>query len=189
MHLNLRINSKYLELSFKNNPKHMKLNIITYPHKLLRTKLDKVQNFNDSELNQVIKEMIRLMIKYDGIGLAGNQTGINKRIIIVNDHGVPQAYINPQIKRKSLVRQKIEEGCISFPEIMGYVYRSKVIILEYYDPQGKKHKTKLRGLYSTVFQHEVDHINGIIFTDKIKKFTAGEEKFRELRSRAKEDEK
>jgi len=167
----------------------MKLNIIIYPHKLLRTKLDKVQNFNNPELNQIIKEMTYLMLKYDGIGLAGNQAGINKRIIVVNDHGTPRAYINPQIKRKSFFKQKIEEGCISFPKIMGYVSRSKSIILEYYDQKGKKHQTKTSGLYATVFQHEIDHINGIIFTDKIKKFTAGENKFKELQTQAKADER
>lgn len=167
----------------------MKLNIITYPHKLLRTKMDKVQNFNDPELNQIIKEMARLMIKYDGIGLAGNQAGINKRIIMINNRGVAQAYINPQIKKKSFAKQKIEEGCISFPEIMGYVPRSKSIILEYYDHYGQKHKIKTRGLYATVFQHEIDHINGIIFTDKIKKFTQGKERFKKLQAQAKDDEK
>ncbi len=167
----------------------MKLNIITYPHKLLRTKLDKVQNFKNPELNQIIKEMTYLMLKYDGIGLAGNQTGINKRIIVVNDRGTPRAYINPQIKRKSFFKQKIEEGCISFPEIMGYVSRSKSIILEYYDQKGKKYQTKTSGLYATVFQHEIDHINGIIFTDKIKKFTQGKDRFKKLQAQAKNDER
>jgi len=167
----------------------MKPNIITYPHKLLRTKLDKVHNFNNPELNKIIQEMTRLMIKYDGIGLAGNQAGINKRIIVINNHGVTRAYINPQIKRKSFAKQKIEEGCISFPEIMGYVSRSKSIVLEYYDYRGQKYKIRARGLYATVFQHETDHINGILFTDKMKKFTQGENKFKKLQAQAKNDEK
>jgi len=167
----------------------MKLNIITYPNKILRTKLNKVKNFNDPKLPRIIKEMKKVMIKYDGIGLAANQVGLNMRLIIINTENGPIAFINPCIKRKTLLKQKFDEGCLSFPEITGWVSRSKKITLKYQDEDGNKKKIEAKNLMATVFQHEMDHINGIIFTDKIKKFTAGEDKFKKLESQAKDDEK
>lgn len=167
----------------------MKLKIISYPHKILRSNLKKVDNFNDPQLIKIIKEMKKAMIKYDGIGLAANQVNLNMRLIIVNTKQGPTAFINPYIKKKSLLKQKFDEGCLSFPEITGWVSRSKKITLEYQDENGKKKKMNTQNLMATVFQHEIDHINGIVFTDRIKKFTAGEDKFNELKLQAKDDEK
>jgi len=167
----------------------MKLNIVTYPNKILRTKLKKVDNFSNPQLLKIIKEMKKAMIKYDGIGLAANQVGLNMRLIVVNTENGPRAFINPRIKRKSILKQKFDEGCISFPEITGWVSRSKKITLEYQNESGNKKKIDAKNLMATVFQHEIDHINGIIFTDQMKKFTAGEEKFKELKTQAKADEK
>ncbi|MCD4705169.1 peptide deformylase [bacterium] len=167
----------------------MKLNIVTYPNKILRTKLNKIQNFDDPQLKQIIKKMKIAMIKYDGIGLAANQVGLNMRLIIVDMNNGPQAFINPQIKNKSFLKQKFDEGCLSFPGIMGYVSRSKKINLEYQDENGNKKSLAAEKLMATVFQHELDHINGIIFTDKIKKFTHGEDLFKKLQMKAQADEK
>ncbi len=167
----------------------MKLNIVTYPNKILRTKLKKVDNFNDPQLSGIIKEMKRAMIKYDGIGLAANQVGLNMRLVVVNTDKGPQAFLNPCLKKKSLLKQKFDEGCLSFPEITGFVSRPKKITLEYQNKNGEKKRISASKLMATVFQHEMDHINGIIFTDKIKKFTAGEDKFKELKAQAKNDEK
>ena len=167
----------------------MKLNITTYPNKILRTKLKKIDNFKNPKLNKIIKEMKKAMIKYDGIGLAANQVGLNIRLITVNTEDGPQAFINPCIKKKSLLKQKFDEGCLSFPGITGWVSRAKKIGLEYQNENGEKKYLIANNLMATVFQHEVDHINGIIFTDKIKKFTAGEDKFKTLKTQAKADEK
>ena len=167
----------------------MKLKIITYPNKILRTKLDEVKEFSNDKLNKIIKEMSHIMVKYDGIGLAANQVGLNMRLIIVNMENNPMAFINPKIKRKSFFKQKFDEGCLSFPDITGYVSRPKKITLQYQDENGNKKKLNAEKLIATVFQHEIDHINGIIFTDKIKKFTQGKDKFKELQSKAQADEK
>jgi peptide deformylase len=167
----------------------MKLNIVTYPDKILRTKLKKVDNFNDPQLAKIIKEMKKAMIKYDGIGLAANQVGLDMRLIIVNTEDGPTAFINPKIKNKSLLKQKFDEGCLSFPDITGFISRPQKITLEYQDENGNQKKIKTQKLMSTVFQHELDHINGIIFTDKIKKFTAGEDQFKKLQTQAKMEEK
>lgn len=167
----------------------MKLNIVTYPNKILRTKLKKIENFKDPQLNKIIKEMKKAMIKYDGIGLAANQVDLNMRLIVVNTAKGPQAFINPRIKSKSLLKQKFDEGCLSFPDISGFVSRPRKITMEYWNENGNKQKLKAKQLMATVFQHEMDHINGIIFTDKIKKFTAGEDKFKELQAQAQADER
>ena len=167
----------------------MKLNIVTYPNKILRTKLNKIQNFKDPQLPKIIKEMKKAMIKYDGIGLAANQVGLNMRLIVINSEKGPQIFINPQIKSKSLLKQKFDEGCLSFPDISGFISRPKKITLEYQDQNGNKKKLKVKQLMATVFQHEMDHINGIVFTDKIKKFTAGENKFKKLQAQAQANEK
>jgi len=167
----------------------MKLNIVTYPNKILRTKLKKVDNFNNPKLDKIIKEMKKAMIKYDGIGLAANQVDLNIRLVVVNTENGPQAFFNPCIKKKSLLKQKFDEGCLSFPKITGFVTRSKKITLEYQNEKGNKKKIEAKNLMATVFQHELDHINGIVFTDKIKKFTAGKNKFKELKAQARDDEK
>ena len=167
----------------------MKLNIVTYPNKILRTKLKKVVNFNDPQLNRITRKMKKNMIKYDGIGLAANQVGLNISLVVVNTEKGPQSFFNPQIKNKSLLKQKFDEGCLSFPGITGFVTRSKKISLEYQDENGNKNILEAKNLMATVFQHEVDHINGVIFTDRIKKFTAGEEKFKNLKKQAPADEK
>ncbi len=167
----------------------MKLNITTYPNKILRTKLNKIENFSNPKLKNIIRKMKTAMLKYDGIGLAANQVGLNMRLIIVNTENGPQAFINPQIKSKSILKQKIDEGCLSFPGITGYVSRPRKIILEYQDENGEQKTLKASNLIATVFQHEIDHINGIVFTDHIKKFTNGEDRFRELQARARADEK
>ena len=167
----------------------MKLSITTYPNKILRTKLKKVENFNTPELDKIIREMKKAMIKYDGIGLAANQVGLNMRLIIINTEEGPQAFINPCVKKKSLLKQKFDEGCLSFPEITGWISRPKKITLEYQDENGEKKKINAQNLMATVFQHEMDHINGIIFTDKIKKFTAREDKFKKLKAQAQDDER
>lgn len=167
----------------------MHLKIVYYPNKILRTKVDEVKEFSNDKLNKIIKEMSRIMIKYDGVGLAANQVNLNMRLIIINTKDGPKDFINPKIKSKSLIRQKLEEGCLSFPNIAGYINRPKNIIVEYQDKYGKKSKIRAKKLLATIFQHEIDHLNGIIFTDRMKKFTAGEDKFKKLQIQAKKDER
>ncbi|MDD3284858.1 MAG: peptide deformylase [Patescibacteria group bacterium] len=167
----------------------MKLKITTYPNKILRTKLDDIEIFDIEKLQEIIKEMTRIMKKYDGIGLAANQVGLNTKIIVIEFNDKTMEFINPKITSKSLLKQESSEGCLSFPKISGIVNRPKNLQIQYQDIEGKKHKIKVSGLYATVFEHEIDHINGIIFTDKIKKFIEGEILFKKLQSQAKKDER
>lgn len=163
--------------------------IIKYPNKILRTKLDEVSDFSSPNLKSIIKQMTSDMIKYDGIGIAANQVGINKKIIIINTENGPREFINAKIVKKSLIKSKSDEGCLSFPGINGRARRHKTITVEYQNLAGEKKQICVSGLYSFVFQHEIDHVNGIIFTDRLYKFTEGKELFKDLQKKAKPDEK
>ncbi|MDD4290337.1 MAG: peptide deformylase [Patescibacteria group bacterium] len=163
--------------------------IVRYPNKILRTKLDEVSNFSSPELKSIIKQMTSDMIKYDGIGIAANQIGVNKKILVINTEEGPKEFINAKIVKKSLIKSKSDEGCLSFPGINGKAKRHKTITVEYDDFNGGKKQICVSGLYSFVFQHEIDHTNGVIFTDRLYKFTEGKKLFKELQKNAKPDEK
>ena len=140
-------------------------------------------------LRSIIRKMKNNMIKYDGIGIAANQIGINMKIIVINSKEGPKEFINPKIIKRSFVKSKSIEGCLSFPGISGKAKRHKTITVEYQTLNGEKKNICVSGLYSFVFQHEIDHINGIIFTDRLYKFTEGKKLFKELQKQAKLDEK
>jgi peptide deformylase len=163
--------------------------IVTYPNKILRTKLTQVSDFSSPELRSTIKQMTSDMIKYDGIGIAANQIGINAKIVVINTESGPKEFINPRLTKKSLIKSKSDEGCLSFPGINGKARRHKTITIEYQTFTGEKKQICASGLYSFVFQHEIDHTNGIIFTDRLYKFTEGKKLFKDLQKKAKPDEK
>ena len=165
------------------------MNIIKYPNKILRKKLERFADFSNSELKKFIKDMSDLMLKSDGVGLAANQVNSEIRVMIANTKNGPIAFFNPRLIKKSILKSSSEEGCLSFPKIYGNVRRYKKITLEYEDISGKTKQIQAHGLLSVVLQHETDHLNGILFIDKIKKFTDGRERLEELKKIAKENEK
>jgi len=118
--------------------------------------------------------MFETMYAHNGIGLAANQVGINKRIVVVDislkgeKKVLPIALINPIITYQSKKKQIAEEGCLSFPGFFDKISRSVSIEVEYYDINGKKQKILAEGLLARVLQHEIDHINGITFIERMK---------------------
>lgn len=148
------------------------LKIIKYPNKILDQKLFNVEYFN-SDLKDIVRDMFETMYTYHGIGLAANQVGIDKRIIVVDissvskDKSVPIALINPEIVTCSKRKMVAEEGCLSFPGYYNKVARPISIEVKYYDINGKKHQIVVNGLLSRVLQHEIDHINGIKFIQRM----------------------
>lgn len=125
------------------------------------------------ELKNTVKEMRIAMKKANGIGLSANQVGVSKRLFVAeapkNDKGdfYPfYAIINPVLTKISEETSIMEEGCLSIPEIYGAVERPEKIILEGLDVNGKKIKIRAWGLLARVFQHELDHLDGILFIDK-----------------------
>lgn len=149
------------------------LNIITVPHKTLRTKAEEIPVEEIPKLQGFIKDMKETMLKKDGIGLAGNQVDVLKRIIVVNTKDGPLVLINPKISGKSFKKEEAEEGCLSLPDIYGIVRRHRKITVSAYTQDGTRVKLKTIGMFARVIQHEVDHLNGILFTDRAKKMIKG----------------
>ncbi len=142
------------------------LNIITHPNPILRKKSAEIKKITP-EINRLILDMEKTMLEKDGIGLAAPQIGKNIKIVIVNTKDGPIHMINPKITRKSWRKEEGEEGCLSIPGIFGKVKRHKKMRAIYYDKNNNKIKLKAEGLLARVIQHEIDHLNGILFTDYI----------------------
>lgn len=148
------------------------LNILTYPNEMLREKSKPLgpNEMKDWQLQKFIDEMIETMTKANGIGLAAPQVGKNIRLIIAtNENGEIFSLINPEIVKKSLFKVKGEEGCLSVPGKIGIVKRHKSVEVKALDRLGREVKIKAKGLFATVLQHEIDHIDGILFIDKAEK--------------------
>lgn len=148
------------------------LNILTHPNEKLKQKSIDVTptEMKDWNLQTFIDEMMVTMKKLNGIGLAAPQVGKNIRIIIATaNDGEILALINPEIIKKSWSKIKSEEGCLSVPGEMGIVKRHKTVEVKALDRIGKKVKIKADKLFSIVLQHEIDHLDGILFIDKAEK--------------------
>lgn len=147
------------------------LQIVKYPDPRLRAKNMRIDEFGDS-LREFAKEMLVAMVEYDGIGLAAPQVGVNVRLMVFNPEGDPEkgpdyVLVNPRIVKSSNRHSVFEEGCISFPDIYAEVLRPERVTVEYQDLDGKKCKMQLNGLKARVFQHEYDHLQGVLFHDRM----------------------
>ena len=156
------------------------MKFVYYPDKILREKTKKITKFN-TELKEIAAEMIKMMHKEKGVGLAGPQVRLSQSIIIVeaNPRKI-KVLINPEITNHSKETCIGEEGCLSFPKIYGLVERYKKITVKYQDLTGKIRKIKANDFLATALQHEIDHLNGIVFIDKLLKVTQNEEYLKEL---------
>lgn len=143
-------------------------NIITHPNKFLRQNTEdiNIDQIKTDEIQNLIDSLIFTMKKKDGIGLAAIQVGINKSIVIINSKDEPLVLINPKIISKSFRKTTMEEGCLSVPNVYGAVKRPKNIKINAYDSNGQEINEKYTGLISKIIQHEIDHLNGILFIDK-----------------------
>lgn len=122
----------------------------------------------DDKIKTLAKDMIETMHKFDGVGLAGPQVGILKRIIVIDlyEEGMQFVLINPVlVKEKG--EQVVDEGCLSFPNQFGKVRRPKEVVVEALDLDGKKVKLKAKDLLAQALCHEIDHLNGNVFVDKV----------------------
>jgi peptide deformylase len=147
------------------------MEIITNPNDALRQKAKKIKNdeLETKQFTKLLDDMAKTMLEKDGIGLAAPQVGISKRIIIINTKDGPMAMINPRISKKSWRKDTEEEGCLSVPGIYGNVKRHSTIKLKLTTPKGKDLEIEAKGLFARVIQHEIDHLDGILFIDKAKK--------------------
>ena len=140
--------------------------IILYPNKILRKKSEEVGEEIDEEIRNLAREMVEIMVKEDGIGLAAPQLGILKRIIVVMTENGPEVFINPVIVKKSKESETMEEGCLCFPGVFLKIKRVKRVEVEVLNLQGEKIRMKTEGLVARIFQHEADHLDGILFVDR-----------------------
>ena len=122
----------------------------------------------DEKTQELIDDMIETMHKYNGVGLAAVQVGILKRIVVIDlyDDKGPIVLINPRIL-KTKGEQEVEEGCLSFPNKFAKIVRPAEVVVEYLDRNGKKVKLKAKELLAQAVSHELDHLEGELFIDKI----------------------
>ena len=134
---------------------------------ILKKKSREIEEITD-KIQVLIDDMIETMHKYNGVGLAAVQVGVLKRLIVIDlyDDKGPITMINPVIT-KTKGEQEVEEGCLSFPNEFAKVVRPAEVWAEYTDRNGKKIKIKAKELLAQAICHEVDHLNGEVFIDKI----------------------
>jgi len=143
--------------------------IVTEPNKILRQVSKPVDDFSSTEIKKVIKDLKdTLEATKEGLGLAAPQIGINLRIFALNLNNEIRVFINPEITHFSKKTTPEQEGCLSVPGRAGLVERFKKVVMKYYDENGVKHKIKAKGLIAQAFQHEIDHLNGTLYIDKLK---------------------
>ena len=147
--------------------------ILTEPNPLLRQVSKPVDQVGKLE-QQLMDDMLETMYSANGIGLAAIQIGIPKRIIVMdlskdNNKKEPRYFVNPIIKNKDKEQTTYEEGCLSVPGQFAEIARPKKIEIEYLDYHGEKKLLKAEGLLATCIQHEMDHLEGILFIDYLSK--------------------
>ena len=147
--------------------------ILTEPNKLLREISKSVESVGDEE-RRLMDDMLDTMYAAPGIGLAAIQIGVPKRIIVMDisrdeDKKEPRYFVNPLIKSRNNETSKYEEGCLSVPDQFAEIERPNECEVEYLDYNGKKQLLKAVGLLATCIQHEMDHLEGILFIDYLSK--------------------
>lgn len=147
------------------------LPILTESNPILRKRAEEVASDLIPDIKQLIADMIETMKNAKGIGIAAPQVGKSLRIIIVNTDDEPTVLVNPAITRFSWRKFIDEEGCLSVPGKFGLVKRAKSIKVEALDENGESFEFKTKDLLARVIQHEIDHLDGVLFIDKVIKYT------------------
>jgi len=147
--------------------------ILIEPNKLLRQVSKSVEKVGNKE-RALMDDMLDTMYDAPGIGLAAIQIGVPKRIIVMDigrneNNKEPRYFVNPVIKNKNEEKAKYEEGCLSVPDQFAEIERPNSCEVEYLDYEGKKQLLKADGLLATCIQHEMDHLDGILFIDYLSK--------------------
>jgi peptide deformylase len=143
--------------------------ILTIPDPLLRKQARPVERV-DAELRRLADDMLATMYDAPGIGLAAPQVGISRRLIVMDpakdeQPKTPIVMVNPEILTRSDEMRVHEEGCLSIPDFTAEIERPAVTRVAYVDLQGEQQEAELEGIWSTLVQHEIDHLNGVLFID------------------------
>ena len=155
----------------KKKLKKPPLEIHTLGDRVLRQPAKRISKV-DEEVRQLVRQMLQTMYSSDGIGLAAPQVAVNKQLIVIDtepDHpnNEPLVLINPQIKSYSQELCSGEEGCLSIPGVYMDIVRPEAIEVSFKDERGRPQKLKASGLLARVIQHEMDHLNGVLFVDRV----------------------
>ncbi|MDI6732413.1 MAG: peptide deformylase [Planctomycetota bacterium] len=145
------------------------MKLLIYPDPLLKRKPLKVNIFSKN-LHKTIQKMFQMLYKFNGVGLAATQLGLPYNIAVINPSREAHkeiALINLKITRMSEETSNEEEGCLSLPGLSTRVKRSLKVTCEYFNPDGKKMTMDADGLIARIIQHEADHLNGILFIDRL----------------------
>src|SRR5579871_1018776 len=147
--------------------------IIILPDKRLRL-VSEPTKASDPDLRALIEDMFETMYEAPGIGLAAIQIGVPKRVVVMDlakkdDPKEPRVFVNPEVTWRSEEKSTYEEGCLSIPEFYEEVERPAVVRVKYLDENGVAQELEASGLLATCLQHEIDHLNGVLFIDHISK--------------------
>lgn len=145
------------------------MKILEYPDPFLFKKVDTVSVFDES-LKKLVLDMIDTMFSSKGVGLSANQVGINKRIFVMNcvgEESPTYIFINPIIKNNNSEEGLDKEGCLSFPGLYIDVKRKKSAIVQWQDLDGNFQEKEFFGLEAVCVQHEIDHLDGIVFVNRL----------------------
>jgi peptide deformylase len=155
------------------------LPLVTLPTPSLRSRSVEVdpKDIGTTEFQSFLDNLIETMFVEDGVGIAAPQVGRNQRIFIVNEKKKgATAYINPEVEIIGDLTEDSEEGCLSVPGVWGMVKRAKKVHVKALDRHGRRVEFDMKAFPAIVFQHEFDHLEGILFIDKAYKILKGKEK-------------
>ncbi|MDR1694394.1 MAG: peptide deformylase [Lactobacillaceae bacterium] len=149
------------------------LKVCEYPHPVLKKKAARVEKVDD-ELRAFLDDMLETMYASDGVGLAAPQVGVSRRIVVIDieqeekgKRGNPLFFINPEIIWNSPEKEICDEGCLSIPGQRAEVERFAAVKVRYWDYDGKEHIILGEDFLSVALQHEIDHLDGILYIDRI----------------------
>lgn len=145
------------------------LNIEMLGSEVLRRRAVEIDEVDD-DLRGLIRDMFETMYDAEGIGLAGPQVGVERRVIVVDlreEGSTPLALINPRIVEASSERDRAEEGCLSIPGVAGVVERNSTVVVEALSENAEPVRIEADGLLARCLQHEVDHLDGVLFVDRL----------------------
>ncbi|MEX3011268.1 peptide deformylase [Hoeflea sp. TYP-13] len=147
--------------------------LVLLPDPILRAESDPIERV-DEDLKKLADDMLETMYDAPGIGLAAIQVGIPRRLLVIDcskeeEENAPLVFINPKIVASSEERSTYEEGCLSIPDYYAEVERPAQVTVDYLDREGKEQQIEADGLLATCLQHEIDHLNGVLFIDHISK--------------------
>ncbi|MGO4112491.1 peptide deformylase [Rhizobium ruizarguesonis] len=150
------------------------LQIVFKPQPVLREKSTEIEEIND-EIKKLAADMLDTMHESKGVGLAAVQVGVAKRLIVIDipkqdEERTPMILVNPEILTSSKKRSFFREGCLSIPGIMADIDRPSEVTIQYRDLDGNRRVINASGVLATCLQHEIDHLNGVLFTDYLETY-------------------